>query len=74
MISTKARNVCETFAAAATETDDGQNEEEEESAEDPQPGTSSDSTGTLQSKKGLIASKGWFQKFQKRYNLKIVSL
>ena len=66
MITIKAKLLYDTFAAK--ETEDGQGEDED--LDNQQAGTSSD----LQPRKRFSASKGWFQKFQKRYGLKSISL
>ena len=61
MIRTKAKALYDTFVAAAGPDDDG---DEEEDSDDPQPWSSSDSP---EKKHGFVASKGWFEKFQKRF-------
>ena len=68
MIRTKAKALYDNLVAAAGPDDDG---DEEEDIDDPQPGTSSDSP---KRERGFVASKGWFEKFQKRFGLRSVPL
>ena len=67
IIQTKAKKLYDTFAAEAP----GDDEEDEEDDPEPEPGTSSDSP---RKKESFAASKGWFDKFQKYFGLRSVSL
>ncbi|XP_070401469.1 tigger transposable element-derived protein 1-like [Nothobranchius furzeri] len=73
IIRTKALGLYETFAAKEPQDDDdhGEEDEEDDGEHEPQAGTSTDPPPR---KPRFTASKGWFERFKKRFSLKSVSL
>lgn len=75
MIRTKARTLYDTFAPEEGEDDDGADEDDEddETPYEPKPSTSAASDSPPR-RGGFVASKGWFEKFKKRFGLRSVPL
>lgn len=75
-IRTKAKNLYDNIAAELGVTEDagqdegGDDDDDGEASSSSGPSTSSSS----QQKKGFVASKGWFEKFQKRHGIRSVNI
>ncbi|KAM9332718.1 tigger transposable element-derived protein 1-like [Pholidichthys leucotaenia] len=73
MIRTKAKALYDSLVPEGELNEDDEGGDDDE-ADEPQPSTSASSDPTPQEKCGFVASKGWFEKFKRRFGLRSVPL
>ncbi|KAM9365930.1 tigger transposable element-derived protein 1-like [Pholidichthys leucotaenia] len=74
MIRTKAKALYDSFVPEGELNEDDEGGDDDDEADEPQPSTSASSDPTPQEKCGFVASKGWFEKFKRRFGLRSVPL
>ncbi|KAM9385675.1 tigger transposable element-derived protein 1-like [Pholidichthys leucotaenia] len=73
MIRTKAKALYDSLVPEGESNEDDESGDDDE-ADEPQPSTSASSDPTPREKRGFVASKGWFEKFKRRFGLRSVPL